>query len=738
MAGLAGGGLCVGGVFPLAQDGLAVAHAVAVAAAIDLGVEAVVELAELVLDLRELRGADAALVAESLDGLDGGVEEVPHYLLRVCRGILGGAVLGAPLVGAFPRAVRALLQTLHPHLHGREHDGQSLGAQELAVEGVAVVLPEVVAAPCAGLGVLPCHPVGAVTEDVVLGEACPPLGVAEPRAGVALPYGLHDGHVVEVVEVLLVHLRQAGRLGWPIVHLYVDVGVYVGVPCRTVAVVPDALQVVGEVYAPGAGDEHVSAVGEVQLFEHSCVGRACDGRLRGEGGIGVDELVGGLGVGGSVEVEAAAVEECRVVGHMCVEQCLPTLVGGGLHGAHDALRQLLCAGHEAGGNGVVVGAGAEDDENLVGTVHLDGSVGGGEGAAGGHHLHGGVVGHCLQLAREGGLAVGAGAALVVCVPEAETLAELSGSRGGEVYCHDLVWCRGDVLASEGDGLVGALPLCRGHGGLEVEGAHILLGALGRGGAEHVGEVFDDELAEVLVAGAAVVVVRRAGDECLLVELHDVLAYAAIHHGTELAVADGQGILHPRVGHGGLGDGRGVPECELMLGAERVPRCYVPLGELGGMRVGVGQRGGVYEEQWIVGVAGIPCPELAARAVAAPLVHARRGIGRALYLPRRGVGAVGGGSYAQLTLGRCRCGIAARAAVIIYVSAELADNLAGTRRAFEAPQLCVRALVEVGGGEAGTLALVGQCCLATAEPDDIPLGVVTGGEHWGCLCMGGGC
>ena len=52
----------------------------------------------------------------------------------------------------------------------------------------------------------------------------------------------------------IVAFRQVCYLGRPVIHLYVDVNMIVGVPWRNQAVRPDPLQVGGQVARPGRAD----------------------------------------------------------------------------------------------------------------------------------------------------------------------------------------------------------------------------------------------------------------------------------------------------------------------------------------------------------------------------------------------------------------------------------------------------------------------------------------------------
>ena len=90
-------------------------------------------------------------------------------------------------------------------------------------------------------------------------------------------------------------------------------------------------------------------------------------------------------------------------------------------------------------------------------------------------------------------------------------------------------------------------------------AGVFVGVLGRSSAETLGRVFNVEMSEVLVAAVAVVVGGGACPQRLLVELHEILSNAAVNHGTELSVADGQGIFHPGVCGRCLGHWSRVPQ-----------------------------------------------------------------------------------------------------------------------------------------------------------------------------------
>ena len=147
--------------------------------------------------------------------------------------------------------------------------------EEFLVEGVAIVLPEVINQPSI------CHavvaaPSGHTAKDVRLCEDRPTLvGLSVDFVELArctLPtFALRI--VDDVVEERQMAVRKVRRLRGPIVHLHIDVVVHVRVPRRIVAVVPNALQVVGQRHCTAARrDAEVSTKVEVELFEEQAIG----------------------------------------------------------------------------------------------------------------------------------------------------------------------------------------------------------------------------------------------------------------------------------------------------------------------------------------------------------------------------------------------------------------------------------------------------------------------------------
>ena len=119
------------------------------------------------------------------------------------------------------------------------------------------------------------------------------------------------------------HLAEVGGLCGPIVHLYVDVGMDVGVPGSIGAVVPDTLQVAGEVNTARRRDLKVTTIVEIQLLKHevtlhcSCI-------------ICIDHFIGGHYIIGTGNLKCHAVVILFVIGNMLAVKSLPALCGGGI------------------------------------------------------------------------------------------------------------------------------------------------------------------------------------------------------------------------------------------------------------------------------------------------------------------------------------------------------------------------------------------------------------------------
>ena len=124
------------------------------------------------------------------------------------------------------------------------HDRVGPPGQELPVAAEGVVLPQVLGQPGRPHGPDALHAVGrgGPAPDVrqVVGHPAPGA-VVDP--GRLLPRGDQLGDVVEQGPV---QLGQVGHLGRPVVHLHVDVEVVVRAPGRRQLLVPQPLQVGGQ------------------------------------------------------------------------------------------------------------------------------------------------------------------------------------------------------------------------------------------------------------------------------------------------------------------------------------------------------------------------------------------------------------------------------------------------------------------------------------------------------------
>ena len=103
------------------------------------------------------------------------------------------------------------------------------------------MLPEVCSVPSVSdnVVVLEC---AYAAEDIVLGETSP-TAVLTLQLCPLLPLRLLFCHSPDIVEERHVHLAEVCRLSRPVVHLNVDVRVDIRVPCYTVDIVPDALEI---------------------------------------------------------------------------------------------------------------------------------------------------------------------------------------------------------------------------------------------------------------------------------------------------------------------------------------------------------------------------------------------------------------------------------------------------------------------------------------------------------------
>ena len=200
----------------------------------------------------------------------------------------------------------------------------------------------------------------------------------------------------------------------------------VGAPGRVVLMVPDALQVVGEIHASAGSDEHVSSVLEVELFQRACVCRCHQGSIA-ECGVVVNEFIRWKGIV-AAEVNLAPVEEGLVVSHMAVMECRPRFFGrcidGGLHACGQ--RGGIHAADVTDAHGVVVRSGSQQHQDFVGSRDGDAILVGRHGAACGYDFHAGIVLHHGHGTRIVALAVGVGRHLPVRAFKCKVVVQLAG------------------------------------------------------------------------------------------------------------------------------------------------------------------------------------------------------------------------------------------------------------------------------------------------------------------------
>ena len=448
------------------------------------------------------------------------------------------------------------------------HHGQRL-LQEVAVEGVLVVAPQVGNIPgTAGLDAL-VAPSGGAAEDIVLHSHGPATCLAGNLCGQSSPRRVgSSSQVDDVVEERTVHFAEVGGVSRPVVHFDVDVGMNVAVPETGVrAVIPDTLQVAGRMdgSVEVGTDGHVAAILEVEAFEEEPLGsRLVAGGLVVE----LDEVFGSLFADGS-EREFHTVHQFAVLGHMGSQQ-LGVVLGSG---SVDALLHLGgnlfggFAAHAAGLGCIVISGGSHDQVHPVGTLHVDTFFIGRNGSSFvGQHLESRVVSNDIELAAElcstFGIAHRAGIdELVGHVSELQR--QFVGAFSLVVGHEHAVGGRSEVAALVACGFVTALVIHAAHTVDDVEVAYIFLDGLGVVGQGEVAALVNHLDGTEVLEIALIAISSGSGPKGLFVELDFVLVESATDCGAHLSVAERQGILHPRVAHAGVCHGHVVPEREVI-------------------------------------------------------------------------------------------------------------------------------------------------------------------------------
>ncbi len=150
------------------------------------------------------------------------------------------------------------------------------------------------------------------------------------------------------------------------------------------------------------------------------------------------------------------------------------------------------------------------------------------------------------------------------------------------HCDYLSWQAGQIGAVVGRLSVGAGVVHVSCGLLDVQTAVVVAGSLFFRVAEHSAQILHEYGAEVLVAAVVAQVVGRATPQRFFVELYLIPFYAAEQTGTQLAVADGQRVFHPHVGHACGRGGLIVPKGQGMF--RRVCRSANDFEIVGGLCV----------------------------------------------------------------------------------------------------------------------------------------------------------
>ena len=593
--------------------------------AVGLGPQSAVEVVVEVLYGCYFGGCEGRVFAQHLVSLHHVVEHLVARLL--CKGRhVYRAVLRAEFAFYLVASVGILRGGGLDEKCVLVHDRQGT-AQEVAVHRILIVAPKVRTVPGSERLHRAVAPGRRAAEDVVLHGHGPSPGSALYLRCQLVPRGVaaRCAQVEYVVQEGQVHLREVGRVGRPVVHLHVDVGMYVAMPeGRVAAVVPDALQVGWRVDCgvEVRSDGEVAAVLEVERLEEEAV--AALAVLLG-GVVELDKILGGHRRS-PAQLQVHTVHQTLVQRHVFGQEVDVSLADGVVDARRDGGCQAgcRCSAHASGLGGVVVRSRSHEDVGPRGATHVDALVRDAQRTVG-HHAELRVVAHYLQFAAEGCR----GRSVALCRIGHTTgvdlsvggIADAQGKRLGAfrfvVRHKDAVGGRGKVAAAEVRLMVGRLEVDACHAVDDVEVTAVVLNGLvvvcfRREGVALVLHQDGTEVLEVaLPHGAAVRSI--AAPEGLLVELYVVAEDAAANGGSQLAVPQRKGILHPRVGNA-RGRGRRVVPKREVVDVGRT-RAFLPSAELGWQYVGFG-----HEEEDVAPFAARPQANLLAGTRAAPLVE----------------------------------------------------------------------------------------------------------------------
>ena len=324
----------VGSIFPLFEEFGAFVDAeilcpVAPIAFILFDVQTFVGLFYVVLELCHVSsGESQAFCAQNVDGFERDLEVGSDQLLCVCRAVFSCMVvlLRRVFVGGYKRTVFfyfVLDHALHPELRALPNGREGL-AEEGFVASKAIVIPKVGAIPSIYFLVV-VAPSAHTSEDVALGEDRPThfLTIASPASGFLPTFSFVV--VEDIVEEGEVAVGEVGGFCGPVVHLHVDVRVDVGVPRRICLVIPNALQIGGNIDRTTTRRNHqVATIVEVELFEEKPIFRIFVARIAV---VVVDERLCVLFGGSIVEIEFHASHVAFKVSHVRTLEFCPRFCG---------------------------------------------------------------------------------------------------------------------------------------------------------------------------------------------------------------------------------------------------------------------------------------------------------------------------------------------------------------------------------------------------------------------------
>ena len=414
-------------------------------------------------------------------------------------------LLSAILIGSLKGAVLCHLHALKPELCTRPHCWESLGKESL-IKCVAIVLPQVCAVPCIGNEVVGT-PDAHAAKQAALGEYGPALLHTGILLGCLLPV-LVAGILDDIVKQRHVQVAQVGRLSGPVVHLNVDVGVYVGVPGSIAHVVPYTLQVVGSHEFAVAGDSQVAAIVEVQLLQETSLGIVQVLQCA----VVVNQFVGGTAALG-VQVERNTAGVGLEVGYMVRHYMWEALLACSIHTCHHLLAQVLhgYSGHTVLGIWSKVGASSHIHNHLSCTRHLNTLLCSTNlSTTNGNNTHGCLIGYGFQLSVE----IGIGQTCCISGIGNRTCIDVLAGHIGEqqVQClltgrcvshrHNLVRIAHQIGALISGVMPAAGKLYATNTLNKVKTAHIVLHLTVLAWLEHSAQVFHEDAAEVLVLAIA--------------------------------------------------------------------------------------------------------------------------------------------------------------------------------------------------------------------------------------------